>query len=388
MSTATIRTRKGKDPLRFAHPFYTTTPAPQRALTPYGQRMTDHIQGTLNAIPPVKGTSVMTLADIIGQKGAAEIEKSGTLLFHATGDTGKGTDSAQGDVAAAMARDFNIAAPQHSPAFFLHLGDVIYGHTKDQSYRQEFYEPYMHYPGKIVAIPGNHDGETIPKTDPETLRAFKANFCTPSAKVPAIAGSIFRETMTQTGVYWLLDAPFVDIIGLYSNSAENPGFISGTIPGQAQKKWLVNLLGKTAEKRKAGTRKALIIATHHPPFSSAGHAGSPEMLADIDDACRQAKIMPDLFLSGHSHTYQRYTRHVALAGKTLAIPFIVCGVGGFNAQPINPAAGEIIGDHTFEKSHAGYGYLLLEASKSTVTIKAIGVDGQNASQFDSVDVAV
>jgi len=138
MSTATIRTRKGKDPFRFAHPFYTTTPAPQRALTPYGRRMTDHIQGTLNTIPPVKGTSVMTLADIIGQKGAAEIEKSGTLLFHATGDTGRGTDSAQGDVAAAMARDFNIAAPQHSPAFFLHLGDVIYGHTKDQSYRQEF----------------------------------------------------------------------------------------------------------------------------------------------------------------------------------------------------------------------------------------------------------
>ena len=272
MSTTTTRTRKGTAPLRFAHPFYTPIPPPQRTLTPYGQRMTDHIQGTLNAIPPVKGTSVMTLADIIGQKGAAAIEKSGTPLFHATGDTGRSVDSAQGDVAAAMARDFNIAAPQHSPAFFLHLGDVIYGHTKGQSYRQEFYEPYMHYPGKIVAIPGNHDGETIPRTDPETLRAFKANFCTPSARVPAIAGSIFRETMTQPGVYWLLDAPFVDIIGLYSNSAENPGFISGKIPGPAQKRWLVNLLRKTAEKRKAGKRKALVLATQlHTLLQSIGN---------------------------------------------------------------------------------------------------------------------
>ena len=388
MSIATTRTHKGKAPLRFAHPFFTPTPPTQRTPTPHGRRMTDHIQGTLNAIPPVKGKSVMTLADIIGKQGADAIEKSGRLLFHATGDTGKRADSAQGDVAAAMARDFNVATPQRSPAFFLHLGDVIYGHTKDSSYRQEFYEPYMHYPGKIIAIPGNHDGETIPKTDPDTLRAFVANFCAPSAKVPAIAGSIFRETMTQPGIYWSLDAPFVDIIGLYSNSAENPGFISGKIPGQAQKKWLVSLLGKTAQDRKAGKRKALIIATHHPPFSSAGHSGSKEMLADIDDACRQANIMPDVFLSGHSHTYQRYTRRVALVGKTLEIPFIVCGVGGFNAQPINPAQGEIDGDHTFEKSHAGYGYLLLDASKSTLAIKAIGVNGQTTSQFDSVNVTI
>ena len=30
--------------------------------------------------------------------------------------------------------------------------------------------------------------------------------------------------------------------------------------------------------------------------------------------CQQGQVMPDLFLSGHSHTYQRYTRRVALAG--------------------------------------------------------------------------
>ena len=56
---------------------------------------------------------------------------------------------------------------------------VIYGPGKDNAYRGEFYEPYVHYPGKIIAIPGNHDGEVFPKTDPKTLEAFQANFCAP-----------------------------------------------------------------------------------------------------------------------------------------------------------------------------------------------------------------
>jgi predicted phosphodiesterase len=388
MSTAATRTQKGKDPLRFAHPFYTSVPPPARKPTPHGQRMLDHIQGTLNPIPAVKGTATMTLADIVGKNSANDIERSGTIRFHSTGDTGKRADSPQGEVAAAMASDFDIQQPETTPAFFLHLGDVIYGHTKDASYRQEFYEPYMHYPGKIVAIPGNHDGETIPRTDPETLRAFRANFCAPTQKVPAIAGSIFRETMTQPGAYWFLDAPFVDIIGLYSNTAENPGFISGDVPGAAQKKWLVKILQSIAKARRSGKRKLMIIATHHPPFSSAGHSGSAEMLADIDDACRTARVMPDLFLSGHSHTYQRYTRRVTFEGRLLEIPFIVCGVGGFNAQPIAPARGEVSGDHTFVHAHAGYGYLLVQATKSTVSVKAIGVDGQKKTQFDTVTVNV
>ena len=386
MSTAVTRTQRGKDPFRFAHPFYTSVPPPVRKPTAHGRRMVDHIEGTLNPIPGVKGASMMTLADIVGKDSAAGIERSGTICFHSTGDTGKRADSPQGEVAAAMASDFNIEQPNDTPAFFLHLGDVIYGHTKDASYRQEFYEPYMHYPGKIIAIPGNHDGEIIPKTDPETLRAFRANFCASTQKIPAIAGSIFRETMTQPGVYWCLDAPFVDIIGLYSNTAENPGFISGTVPGGAQKKWLVKTLQTIAKGRKSGKRKLMIIATHHPPFSSAGHSGSAEMLADIDDACQTAKVMPDLFLSGHSHTYQRYTRRVTFGGTPLEIPYIVCGVGGFNAQPIPPAKGEVSGDHTFEHAHPGYGYLLLQATKSTLTVKAIGVEGTKKAQFDTVAV--
>ena len=92
------------------------------------------------------------------------------LIFHATGDTGKSKDSPQGDVADVMTKDFNLNQPAQSPSFFLHLGDVLYLHDKDQRLRTEFYEPYSHYPGKIIAIAGNHDGEVFPKSDPKSLK--------------------------------------------------------------------------------------------------------------------------------------------------------------------------------------------------------------------------
>src|SRR5262249_41468029 len=158
-----------------------------------------------------------------------------------------------------------------------------------------------HYPGKIIAIPGNHDGEVFPQSDPRTLRAFLANFCAARQAVPPIAGTIFRETMNQPGVYWLLDSKLVQVVGMYSNAAENPGYISGGKAGQAQKAWLVATLKRIkTQQQQEGKRRALIFATHHPPFTAGGHSPSAQMLAEIDDACSQAQVYPDLFLSGHS----------------------------------------------------------------------------------------
>ena len=379
--------KRRTQPLRFAHPFFTTQPIAARKPVPgVGRQLLDHIQGNLQSIPAPKRTPVMTLAEIIGDHGSQEIEASGALRFHSVGDTGKSANSPQGDVAEAMTKDFNVAKPQLSPAFFFHLGDVIYGPGKDQQYRPEFYEPYVHYPGKIIAIPGNHDGEVFPKSDPTTLKAFLANFCAASQSVPPIAGTIFRQTMNQPAVYWLLDAPFLHIVALYSNAAENPGFISGAIPGQTQKTWLIKTLKDIGAQRKAGKRKPLVLATHHPPYTSGGHSPSTTMLADIDDACKQAGVMPDMFLSGHAHSYQRYTREVSFNGKALQIPYIVAGTGGIGDQAIIPATKQKTGDHIFEESRKGYGYLLVEATNTSLTATMFAVDPQTKakSQFDQV----
>jgi calcineurin-like phosphoesterase family protein len=112
-----------------------------------------------------------------------------------------------------MTKDYLADVEANNPAFFLHLGDVIYGHEKETLYRDEFYRPYKDYPGKILAVAGNHDGEIFAKTDPTPLKAFLETFCAKSAVVPPIADEvrIFRQTMTQPGVYWLLNCPFLQI---------------------------------------------------------------------------------------------------------------------------------------------------------------------------------
>jgi hypothetical protein len=388
-SVKQVSSKRGSQPLRFAHPFYTPQPVAGRKPVPgVGTRLLDHIQGNLEPIPAPARTPVMTLADIIGAQGSQDVESSGSIGFHAAGDTGRSANSPQGDVAEAMKTDFDVSKPASSPAFFLHLGDVIYGPNKDQQYRPEFYEPYVHYPGKIIAIAGNHDGEVFPQTDPKTLNAFLANFCAASQKVPPIAGTIYRQTMNQPGVYWLLDAPFVQIVGMYSNAAENPGFISGTIPGQAQKTWFNKTLQSISAQRKAGARKALVFATHHPPYTAGGHSPSTEMLADIDGVCQQAGVMPDMFLSGHAHSYQRYTRELIFNGRPLQIPYIVAGTGGINDQAVPQGTGQKTGDHTFEKSMKGYGYLLVQVSNSSVTTTMFAVDPNTKAKslFDKVTV--
>jgi hypothetical protein len=376
--------RKTREALRFAHPFYDTVPPEQRERKgPFGHRMLEYIQGTLHPIPVLKGKGLMTLADVIGQAGSGAIAASNQITIHVAGDTGvpeTDHETNQVMVADAMAKDYDPAHPDTSPAFFLHVGDVIYGPGQN-SYLDQFYRPNMHYPGKIVAIPGNHDGETNAK-----MKDFQKYFCASAQVVPPVAGSIFRQTMTQPGVYWCLDAPFVQIIGLYSNSAENPGFISGPTIGQSQKQWLVNTLAALKAARDKGNRKALVFVTHHPPFSSGGHTGSKQMLADIDDACTKAGIMPDAFFSGHAHSIQRYTRTIRFGGRSLQIPYVVSGCGGHGGQAVAPVPPSRVGNPVYEFGYDGWGYTKVRITATTMDIMSYGVDPQTVKMIDTVSI--
>ena len=128
------------------------------------------------------------------------------------------------------------------------------------------------------------------------------------------------------------------------------------------------------------------MATHHPPFTAGGHSPSSTMLADIDDACTQAKVMPDLFLSAHAHSYQRYTWRVPFNGKTLEIPCVVVGVGGINDQGVPQATGQVTDDHTFVKSRQGYGYVLVDVTATAIAVTMTGVTGTQRSLFEQFSV--
>jgi hypothetical protein len=370
---------------RYAHPFFLpAAPAARQAFNGH-HRMTQWSKGQTGPIPPIKRDGIVDLTDIVGAEGVREIEQLGEIRFHALGDTGVNHAVEAEHVADDMTTDYKPGAGALNPAFLFHLGDIVYGPDKDSHYADRFYRPYRRYPGKIIAIPGNHDGESKSPADSPSLKAFIANFCADTPAVPpqASGSGIFRETMTLPGAYWLLDAPFVRIIGLYSNRVENPGFLEGDGGNDtSQLDWLEKTLKSIARKDK----KALVIATHHPPFSAGGHShsGSEEMRQSIDTICDAARVLPDAFLSAHAHNYQRYTRR--RGGKQ--IPYIVAGTGGIGTQGVPDASGEPAGspDTTYDASLQSHGYLFVTASKQQLKCEFWRAGPGHTQPFDPLTI--
>jgi predicted phosphodiesterase len=337
-------------------------------------------------IPARRNDLPLNLADFVPQQVADAIQAAGKITFHAVGDTGAAKVNRFQTAATAIGHETAVAdamtkdiADINGPAFFFHLGDVIYNFGEAQYYYDQFYEPFREYDRPIFAIPGNHDGMVFGQgsSAPQvpTLDAFLTNFCAAEAAVSPDSGGLIRSVMTQPGAYFTLDAPFVSIIGLYSNVLDGPGVISsqgGHFPiGDDQLTFLKNELTRLKPDRNANKR-AVLLAVHHPPLSAdAKHGGSLGIQKDIDACCKAAGLWPDVLLSGHAHLYQRFTRTVAAAnGKET--PYIVSGSGGFAATAVkgqNASAGTRVGDHVLEIAPiVEFGYLTIETDGKTLSI--------------------
>ena len=142
---------------------------------------------------------VMKLENIIGARAVASIKAQKKIVFHSVGDTGAPIESQYGkedSVAELMLRDFTSGVPAgNQPAFFFHLGDVVYYYGEDEFYYDQFYHPYMDYPRPILAIPGNHDGITHPNGQ-SSLHGFISAFCDDVPRYWNESGGILRTTMT------------------------------------------------------------------------------------------------------------------------------------------------------------------------------------------------
>ena len=315
----------------FAQP--TPSPDPSGFKNPVTDKKDPDVAGVQAVPQPATSAAepILTLAAVYGSQGASRtqaIQQSGQLVFHCVGDTGSAEGpKTQSLVADKMVSDFTEASSADVPSFFFHLGDVVYYFGEATYYYDQFYEPYRSYPAPIIAIPGNHDGIVYPSDSATTLQAFLRNFCSAAPAPSPDAGGLVRTTMIQPGVYFTLEAPFVRILGLYSNVLEDPGVISnqnGTYStlDERQLTFLKTALARVKSDNFTG---AVIIATHHPPYTGGSdHGGSPLMLKDIDGACQAAGTWPHAVLSGHAHNYQRYTRTV----NSLQIPYVVAGGGG------------------------------------------------------------
>jgi hypothetical protein len=356
-------------------------------------------------IPPRRTGALpyLKLSDFIPSDLVDSINAAGKIVFHAVGDTGAAKVSKTQTAGTAIAKEAAVANAMvqdvqtggaGGPAFFFHLGDVIYNFGEALYYYDQFYEPYRAYDRPIFAIPGNHDGMVFGSTStaPQvpTLAAFLTNFCGAAPDPSPDAPTITRSVMTQPAVYFTLDAPFVSIIGLYSNVMDTGGGIISSQGGHFplvndQLDFLTTELQRLKADRQA-RKRAILLAVHHPPLSAdAKTGGTKGLMDDIDACCKNAGLWPDAILSGHAHLYQRFTRTV----NGRQVPYIVSGSGGYAATPPQtapPPAGTVIGDHKLEVDPiVQFGYLTVttDAKTLTVTFKT-APRGGTATQMDYV----
>lgn len=298
--------------------------------------------------------------------------------FHVIGDHGGVKDpNPQAEVAKALIEDLKT---QSTPAEFCYsVGDVVYFNGAKVEYPPQFFEAYVHYNRPILAIPGNHDGD--PEEDGEaSLQAFVRYFCDAKPELLGEVAEYNRDTMDQPNVFWTLQDELVTIIGLYSNVP------SGGVIHPDQQEWLVG------ELRAAPAGRALIVALHHPPYSSdAHHGGSEQMGGLLDEAFAAAGRHPDLVLSGHVHNYQRFTR--TIGDRTL--PYVVCGASGYhNLHAMASAAVpglKVKPDCVLEQFEAKqWGFLRLAVTASQITGEYTGVDklGKVTPSVDAFSVLV
>lgn len=376
----------------------------------------------------------MKLQDVYGPHGPdvlQHIQSAGKIIFHVLGDSGASVEGKKYrnelNVADQVTLDCATSDVANHPAFAFHLGDVVYDFGEKQYYYDQFYEPFRDYPLPIFAVPGNHDSFITPGTEPadEPLATFARNFCSPDVVITPEARSLHRTAMTQPGVYFTLDAPFVRIIGLFSNALEDPGVISSQ--KEQKKKWpgvpdfqLPYLEAQLTAIKEQNYKGAVLIAVHHPPFSyapppqtagkSGHHGSSSDMLREIDTICNKVGIYPHAFLSAHAHNYQRYTRTIDFGGHEYDVPFIVCGDSGHNVNPlvqgskgqppVEPHPGSSVKyletapavqvkDLLLEKyEDHNYGYLRITVDDTLLRIgfHQVGVNSLAQSRFDFVTV--
>ena len=382
--------RKLKTPLPqplFSEPVFSEgvpTPDPsQFQVTPKDQQFyTKEVEALLKkdvvAFPKATGNpgDLFSLSSAWGSHGSDvinAIDSANCITFQMIGDTGATATKTFGamiKVADAVTNDFHTSTVANRPSFLYHLGDIVYNFGEWNYYYDQFYEPYRDYPAPIFAIPGNHDSFILPGTAAglEPLTTFMRQFCATDTMVTKETGSLHRTSVMQPGVYFALDAPFVRIIGLFSNALEDPGVISsesGTAgafapvgKGVAKRgkgkahaaRWptvpdyqLEFLAAQLQNIKSTNYQGAVILTMHHPPFtyspnkSTAGggkHGGSPAMLAEIDSICKQIGVYPHVVISAHAHNYQRFTRTLNLGGKNYSVPFIICGDSGHNVTPL------------------------------------------------------
>ena len=214
-----------------------------------------------------------------------DIQPSQPFTFAVLGDN-RGDDS--GDQPQAFIEVLHTVS-RASPAFVLDSGDMIYGHTPDESKVRDQWRRYRDaikgFPPPMFHVPGNHDIWDEP------------------------SGRIYRELWGKP--YYAFDYGNARFIGLDTETA------NGQL-GEEQLHWL--------EQQFAGlTQRNVFVFLHRPLFPVDGGIGSsldkyPEERDRIHNLfVRNSKVVRGVF-AGHEHLYNFQKRD--------GVPYYISGGGG------------------------------------------------------------
>lgn len=305
-----------------------------------------------------------------------------SITFYVIGDHGGVKDpKPQNAVSYAIRQDLKR---WQAAAFIWSVGDIVYFNGDASEYVPQFYEPYAGIQLPIVGVPGNHDGDTTDDPSRAPLDTFMANFCSAAPQVPPGDPQLEygRHTQTQPWCDWTLQLKAVTIIGLYSNVP------SGGYLYAQQQQWLASELAA------ADPKLPIIVSLHHPPLSvDAHHGGSQKMFDAIDAASQTAQRCPDVVISGHVHTYERFTRgttvpHGTPGGYSVQhMTYLVAGNSGYHnlhqlasdAVPGMDLGNGIVFENGDDKNY-GFVKLSVNAGKISGTYNAVrpGVMGDGS----------
>ena len=369
---------------------------------------------TVQPVPaPRSSPPRIDLAQIVGLACSTPIrERRSGSCFHAVGDTGAAKVNSfqtaaqaianEASVADAMAADLQ-AGGATAPAFFFHLGDVVYNFGEGQYYYDQFYEPFRAYDRPIFAIPGNHDGSVFgPKhgvPQVPTLLAFLRNFCAPTpGPVARCRRARCAATMTQPGVVLhARRAVRLDHRSVHQR-ARGPrrDLLAGrhaTHDHDEQLEFLTAELDAAEAPARKRNQRAVILACHHPPASvdcQARRHDRPRQTTSTRPArqpgCGRMRCCPGTPTSTSAS-------RAAVDGRQ--IPYIVAGSGGFSATPPStglPAAPITVGQYTLVGDPiVKFGYLTvtvdMSSSKPTLTIEFQARDGSGVQDSVTVQLA-
>jgi hypothetical protein len=240
------------------------------------------------------------------------------------GDTGEG-DASQ----CAVVPQLLAAAPGTALLFI--CGDVVYPVGDVNDYRAKFYEPYAEYPGRIYAVPSNHDwydqlegfmfhlcGIEAPPEDFEPVRmptAARWLWRRPRKPKPPAHGA--RDGMRASGrpfqpwPYFAIDLGPILVVGIETG-------IRGELD-RRQGEWLRRVSAGVDKPKVLLSGKPIYVDGEYNPGSIAQYNWT------VDDIVLEPGHRYVAAIGGDVHNYQRYPVHLP-DGRTML--YLVSGGGG------------------------------------------------------------